>query len=120
MTMDSGTVGAIRGLPPARQPKPSPTGQRRLGVRLVISFRGGVDDDACVPGSPLDRCSRCALYIADGHGTGFYHSGHTAIGFNPLCTLYPREQLGIVIFVNDDVDQDRVSEVERVVRAALH
>jgi CubicO group peptidase (beta-lactamase class C family) len=50
----------------------------------------------------------------------FYHSGHTAIGFNTLCTLYPREQIGIVIFVNDDVDQDRVSEVERVVRAALH
>jgi CubicO group peptidase (beta-lactamase class C family) len=50
----------------------------------------------------------------------FYHSGHTAIGFNTLCTVYPREQLGIVIFVNDDVDQDRVSEVERVVRAALH
>jgi CubicO group peptidase (beta-lactamase class C family) len=50
----------------------------------------------------------------------FYHSGHTAIGFNTLCTLYPREHLGIVIFVNDNVDQDRVSEVERTVRAALH
>ena len=49
----------------------------------------------------------------------FYHSGHTAIGFNTLCTLYPREHVGIVIFVNDNVDQDRVSGVERVVRAAL-
>jgi CubicO group peptidase (beta-lactamase class C family) len=50
----------------------------------------------------------------------FYHSGHTAIGFNTLCTVYPHDQTGIVIFVNDDVDQDRVSEVERVVRAAIH
>ncbi len=55
------------------------------------------------------------------HGERYlYHSGHTAIGFNTLCTLYPRDRLGIVILVNDGVDQDRVSEVERVVRAALH
>ncbi len=50
----------------------------------------------------------------------FYHSGHTAIGFNTMCTVYPRDHLGIVIFANDDVDQDRVSEVERAVRAAVH
>lgn len=49
----------------------------------------------------------------------FYHSGHTAIGFNTLCTVYPRDQAGIVVFANDKVDQDRLSEVERVVRAAI-
>jgi len=49
----------------------------------------------------------------------FYHSGHAGIGFNTLVALYPREQLGIVIFVNDDIDQDRVSEAERAIRGAL-
>ncbi|NLR63042.1 beta-lactamase family protein [Chitinophaga varians] len=46
----------------------------------------------------------------------FYHDGNTKLGFNTLCTVYPGQQLGIVIIANDVVGQDRLGQLENNIR----
>jgi hypothetical protein len=56
----------------------------------------------------INRDERGALY--------FYHDGHTKIGYNTLCVLYPTDDYGIIIIVNDTVDQHKVGEIENAIR----
>jgi hypothetical protein len=35
---------------------------------------------------------------------------------NTLCTIYPKEQLGIVIIVNDVASQESVGQLENTIR----
>jgi len=49
----------------------------------------------------------------------YYHSGHTGIGFNTLCEFYPTEQLGFMIVVNDNISQDKVSQLEHDMHKAI-
>jgi CubicO group peptidase (beta-lactamase class C family) len=49
----------------------------------------------------------------------YYHSGHTGIGFNTLCEFYPTEHLGFMIMVNDNISQDKVSQLETDLHKAL-
>jgi CubicO group peptidase (beta-lactamase class C family) len=44
-----------------------------------------------------------------------YHDGNTKIGFNTLCTIYPKDKLGIVIIVNDVASQDKVGKMENAI-----
>jgi len=46
----------------------------------------------------------------------FYHDGNTKIGYNTLCVLYPADAYGIVIIVNDTIDQRQVGELENIIR----
>lgn len=48
-----------------------------------------------------------------------YHDGNTKIGYNTLCTLYPSENLGFIIIVNDTISQDKVGELENNIKQAL-
>ena len=48
-----------------------------------------------------------------------YHDGHTGIGFNTHCIFYPQNKLGIVIIVNDVIDQERVRDLERSITIKL-
>jgi CubicO group peptidase (beta-lactamase class C family) len=49
----------------------------------------------------------------------YYHDGHTGIGFNTLCEFYPGEKLGFMIVVNDNIGQDKVSDMETLIHKAL-
>jgi CubicO group peptidase (beta-lactamase class C family) len=49
-----------------------------------------------------------------------FHDGHTGSGFNTHCILYPQQQAGFIIIVNDILDQDKVSEVEKAIMAAYY
>lgn len=49
----------------------------------------------------------------------WYHSGHTGIGFNTLCEFYPTEKLGFMIVVNDNISQDKVSQMENDIHKAM-
>jgi CubicO group peptidase (beta-lactamase class C family) len=56
----------------------------------------------------------------DSNGKRFiYHDGNTKLGYNTLCTLYPGEDLGFIIIVNDTVSQDKVGEIENNIKRAL-
>ncbi len=46
----------------------------------------------------------------------FYHDGNTKIGYNTLCVLYPTDDYGIIIIVNDTVDQHMVGKLENTIR----
>jgi len=48
-----------------------------------------------------------------------YHDGNTKIGYNTLCVLYPSEDLGFIIIVNDTISQDKVGELENNMKKAL-
>lgn len=48
-----------------------------------------------------------------------YHDGNTKIGYNTLCVLYPSEDLGFIIIVNDTISQDKVGELENNIKKAL-
>jgi hypothetical protein len=48
-----------------------------------------------------------------------YHDGQTGIGFNTHCIFYPESKIGIIIIVNDIIDQDKVSGLERNIKLAL-
>ncbi|WP_316828920.1 serine hydrolase [Pedobacter miscanthi] len=41
-----------------------------------------------------------------------YHDGNSKIGFNTICTIYPKQRLGIVIIVNEVSSQQRVGDLE--------
>jgi len=49
----------------------------------------------------------------------YYHEGHTGIGFNTLCEFYPTEHLGLMIVVNDNIGQDKVSQLENEIHKAM-
>ena len=49
----------------------------------------------------------------------YYHDGNTKIGYNTLCTLYPGEKFGLIILINDTVNQDKVGELENNIRKGL-
>jgi hypothetical protein len=49
----------------------------------------------------------------------FYHSGRTGIGFSTLCSVYPAEDIGIMILVNDTINQDNVSNLSNSIKEAL-
>jgi CubicO group peptidase (beta-lactamase class C family) len=44
-----------------------------------------------------------------------YHDGNTKMGFNTLCTIYPKDKLGIVIMVNDVTSQEKVGKMENAI-----
>jgi len=48
-------------------------------------------------------------------GHRIYHSGNTKIGYNTLCSMYPSQQVGVIIFVNETISQDRLNELERAI-----
>jgi CubicO group peptidase (beta-lactamase class C family) len=48
-----------------------------------------------------------------------YHDGHTGIGFNTHCIFYPRQQIGFIIIVNDNISQDKVSAIEDAIKEEL-
>ncbi len=61
-------------------------------------------------------------WMIDNNSNGeryIYHDGNTKIGYNTLCTLYPNEDLGFIIIVNDTVSQDKVGELENNIKQAL-
>lgn len=47
------------------------------------------------------------------------HNGRDGIGFTSLCYLYPRNQMAIVILVNDSSGQDRVADLKNEIIAGL-
>jgi len=49
----------------------------------------------------------------------YYHAGHTGIGFNTLCEFYPAEGVGLMIVVNENVSQDKVSQLENDIHKAM-
>jgi CubicO group peptidase (beta-lactamase class C family) len=49
-----------------------------------------------------------------------YHDGHTGIGFNTHCIIYPKQQLGFIVIVNDIIDQDRVTKLEKSIWEELY
>lgn len=48
-----------------------------------------------------------------------YHSGRTGIGFSTLCVAYPKDKVGIMIFVNDNLSQDNISVLSEKIKIAL-
>ena len=61
-------------------------------------------------------------WMMDNNSNGeryIYHDGNTKIGYNTLCTLYPSENLGFIIIVNDTISQDKVGELENNIKQAL-
>lgn len=48
-----------------------------------------------------------------------FHDGHTGIGFNTHCIFYPKQKMGLIIIVNDDVGQDKVWEMGEEIMADL-
>ncbi len=60
------------------------------------------------------------MFDKDDNGDRYYfHAGHTGIGFNTLCTFYPGHKAGIIIIVNDNISQDKLSELEDVISKRL-
>lgn len=55
----------------------------------------------------------------DQEGRYIFHDGHTGIGFNTHCIFYPKQKLGLIIIVNDDVGQDKVWEMGEEIMADL-
>jgi len=49
----------------------------------------------------------------------FYHTGKTGIGFSTICSIYPEQNLGIMILVNDTINQDLVSDLRDAIKDAL-
>lgn len=49
----------------------------------------------------------------------FYHSGKTGLGFSTLCSVYPGENLGFMILVNDTLNQDNVSDLMNTIKGAV-
>ncbi len=61
-------------------------------------------------------------WMMDNNSNGeryIYHDGNTKIGYNTLCTLYPSENLGFIIIVNDTLSQDKVGELENNIKQTL-
>ena len=48
-----------------------------------------------------------------------FHDGHTGIGFNTHCIFYPKQNVGFIIIVNDNISQDKVSGLEDAIKAEL-
>ncbi|GAB2693361.1 hypothetical protein GCM10027037_16020 [Mucilaginibacter koreensis] len=48
-----------------------------------------------------------------------YHAGHTGIGFNTLCLFYPDKNLGYIIIVNDNISQQRLSDLQEHIQREL-
>ncbi len=78
-------------------------------LRLTHQLTYGKDDGFGMGlGWMINRDERGARY--------FYHDGNTKIGYNTLCVLYPTYNYGIIIIVNDTVDQHMVGELENAIR----
>jgi CubicO group peptidase (beta-lactamase class C family) len=48
-----------------------------------------------------------------------FHGGHAGIGFNTLIIFYPKERLGFMIIVNENISQDKVSELEHTIKEGV-
>lgn len=48
-----------------------------------------------------------------------YHDGHTGIGFNTSCLFYPGRELGYIIIVNDNISQQRITELQKNIQQEL-
>ena len=48
-----------------------------------------------------------------------YHDGHTGIGFNTLCLFYPGKDLGYIIIVNDNISQQRLTDLQKNIQQHL-
>jgi CubicO group peptidase (beta-lactamase class C family) len=59
------------------------------------------------------------MYDLENGVKDYYHSGHTGIGFNTLCEFYPTEKTGFMIMVNDNISQDKVSQLETALHKAI-
>jgi Beta-lactamase. len=56
----------------------------------------------------------------DKYGERFiFHDGHTSIGFNTLCIFYPKQKTGFIIIVNDIIDQNKLSDLEKSIKADI-
>lgn len=78
-------------------------------LRLTHQLTYGKDEGFGMGlGWMINRDERGARY--------FYHDGNTKIGYNTLFVLYPTYDYGIIIIVNDTVDQHMVGELENAIR----
>jgi CubicO group peptidase (beta-lactamase class C family) len=58
--------------------------------------------------------------IGNNDGKRFlYHSGRTGIGFSTLCVAYPKDKVGIMILVNDNLSQENISILSDKIKVAL-
>jgi CubicO group peptidase (beta-lactamase class C family) len=48
-----------------------------------------------------------------------YHDGHTGIGFNTMCLFYPGKNLGYIVIVNDNIDQQRLTDSQTNIQKVL-
>jgi hypothetical protein len=48
-----------------------------------------------------------------------YHDGHTGIGFNTMCLFYPGKNLGYIVIVNDNIDQQRLTDLQTNIQKVL-
>ncbi|WP_158800127.1 serine hydrolase [Pedobacter sp. L105] len=49
----------------------------------------------------------------------YYHSGQTGLGFTTLCAVYPSENLGFMILVNEKMSEDNVSDLRDTIKEAI-
>ncbi len=48
-----------------------------------------------------------------------YHSGKTGIGFSTLCSVYPEQGIGIMILVNETLNQDLLTDLRDKIKDAM-
>ncbi len=48
-----------------------------------------------------------------------YHSGNTRLGYNSMCLFYPELKLGMIVFVNDTHDLQKVGDLVSEVKKDL-
>lgn len=75
-----------------------PTYTTADGMQLGLNWMMGKEDDGC-------------RYIM--------HTGRDGFGFTALCFMYPEQQAGIVLFVNETTPQENLSALKENIRLAL-
>jgi len=48
-----------------------------------------------------------------------FHDGHTGTGFNTHCIFYPKKKIGFIIIVNDNISQEKVSDIADAIKTAI-
>ena len=87
--------------------------EKDKAIKLTHQLTWGKKDGFALGlGWMLDSDSNGERYI--------YHDGNTKIGFNTLCTLYPGDDVGLIIIVNDTISQDKVGKLENSIKRELN
>ncbi len=48
-----------------------------------------------------------------------FHDGHTGTGFNTHCIFYPKNKIGFIIIVNDNISQEKISDIADAIKTAI-